>query len=336
MNNGHTMNDTFKPTIGYIGLGVMGAPMAANLLQAGYRVVVHDVRPEAAAPHMHAGAIWAQTPRDLSLQSDVIFSCLPSLQAIEQVVLGEDGVCAGIRPGAAFLEMSTSTKELVHRLHAAVAERGAHMLDAPISGGASGAKTRRMAIWVGGEESVFLRVQPVLQALADHPAHVGEIGAGLVTKLIHNCAMQSAQAAIAEAFVLGVKTGLKPLELWRALRQGVVGRRRTFDDLFAQFLVGEYDGNTTAPLWVVDKDVQSACQLALDFGVPMRFANLALADIQEAVHRGWSQRDCRSVMLLPQERVGIEIKVDREDIQNALREDPPAPTDVKFGAGALV
>lgn len=325
------MDSTPLPTIGYIGLGVMGAPMATNLLQAGYRVVVHDLRPEAAAPHLDAGGVWAQTPRELAAQCDVVFSCLPSLEAIEHVVCGADGVCAGLRPDSVFLEMSTSTSELVQRIAAAVAACGAHMLDAPISGGAGGAQSRRMAIWVGGEESAFQRVQPVLRAMADHTAHVGAVGAGLATKLVHNCAMQSAQAAIAESFVLGVKAGLKPLELWRALRQGVLGRRRTFDDLFAQFLVGEYDGNTTAPLWVVDKDVQSACQLGLELGVPMRFAHLALADIQEAVQRGWSQRDCRSVMLLPQERVGVDIRVDREGIRGVLRDDPPAPSDVRFG-----
>ncbi len=333
LNDCYTMNDNSRPTVGYIGLGVMGAPMAANLLKAGYRVIVSDVRREAAARHIEAGAIWADTPREVAAQGDVIFSCLPSLKAIESVALGEDGVCAGIRRGSAFFEMSTSTHELVNLLHAAFAERGVHMLDAPISGGAGGAQSRRMAIWCGGEERIFQRYLPVLKAMADHPSHVGEVGAGLVTKLVHNCAMQSMQAAIAEVFVLGVKTGLEPLKLWRALRQGVAGRRRTFDDLFAQFLVGEYDGGTTAPLWVVDKDVRSASQLALEFGVPLRFAHLALADIQEAINRGWSPRDCRAVMLLPQERAGIAIRVDREEIQEVLREDPPAPTDIKFGAG---
>ena len=175
-------------------------------------------------------------------QSEVIFSCLPSVQAIESVALGEDGVCAGIRRGSAFFEMSTSTHELVKRLHAAFAERGAHMLDAPISGGARGAASKRLAIWVGGDKSVFERYQPVLKAMADHPDHIGDVGTGLVTKLVHNCAMQSTQAAIAEVFILGVKAGADPLSLWRAIRQGVVGRRRTFDDLFDEFLAPNSTG----------------------------------------------------------------------------------------------
>lgn len=325
------MNDSSKATVGYIGLGKMGGPMASNLCKAGYRVFVHDINRAAARPQLEAGATWAESPRALAEQCDLIFSCLPSLEAVESVALGDDGVCAGIRPGSTFMEMSTSTHALVKRLHAAFAERGAHMLDAPISGGVSGAHDKRMAIWVGGDESVFTRHEPVLKAMADHPTHVGDIGAGLVIKLIHNCAMQSTQAAIAEVFVLGAKAGVEPLKLWRALRQSVVGRRRTFDDLFAQFLPANYDSNVTAPLWVLDKDMRSISELALDLGVPMRFANLALADIQEAVHRGWSERDMRTMMLLPQERAGVEIKVDRAGIDVVLRDDPPAPTDVKFG-----
>ena len=183
--------------------------------------------------------------------------------------------------------MSTSTLELVKRLHAAFAERGAHMLDAPISGGARGAASKRLAIWVGGDKTVFQRCEPVLKAMADHPDHIGDVGTGLVTKLVHNCAMQSTQAAIVEVFVLGVKAGADPLSLWRAIRQGVVGRRRTFDDLFDEFLARDFERNT-APLWVIYKDMQSANGLALDLGVPLRMANLALADIQEAMQRGWA------------------------------------------------
>lgn len=324
------MNDSSRSTVGYIGLGTMGAPMALNLLKAGYRVVVNDIRREAAAVHVQSGAIWADTPRALAEQCEIVFSCLPSLDAIETVALGEDGVCAGVRPATAFFEMSTSTRELVKRLHASFAERGAHMLDAPVTGGAKGAEDKRLSIYVGGDEAVFQRHEPVLKAIAEHPMYVGELGAGLIVKLIHNCAIQTTQAAIAEGFILGVKAGIDPLKLWRALRQSLAGRRRTFDDLFAQFLIGEYD-RTTAPLWIVLKDMRGVTELALDLGVPLRFAHLALADIQEAANRGWSNRDVRSVMLLPQERVGVDIKVEPVQIDEVLRADPPAPSDVKFG-----
>ncbi len=321
-----------KPVVGFIGLGNMGAAMVPNLQKAGYQVVVNDVKREATEGPVNEGAILADTPRAVAEQAEVIFSCLPSPQVVEDVALGADGVLEGIRPGHAFFEMSTSTHELVQRLHAAFAGRGAHMLDAPISGGARAAGSRRLAIWVGGDQALFERYEPVLKAMADHCTHVGDVGAGLVTKLVHNCATQTTQAAIAEVFALGVKAGAKPLSLWRAIRQGMVGRRRTFDDLIDEFLPGNYD-QTQAQLRIVHKDMLSATDLAREIGVPMRIANLALADIQEAMARGWSERDCRSVMLLPQERVGIEIKVETAEIREVLRQDPPAATDAKYGAG---
>jgi 3-hydroxyisobutyrate dehydrogenase-like beta-hydroxyacid dehydrogenase len=324
------MSEQSKPTVGFIGLGIMGAAMASNLQKAGYRLLVNDVRCEAATPHLQAGALWADTPRVIAEQCEVIFSCLPSMPAIEAVALGPDGVLAGIRAGHAFFEMSTSSPDLVKRLHAAFAERRAHMLDAPISGGARGAQRARLAIWVGGEKSVFQRYEPVLKAMGDRPVHVGAAGAGLVTKLVHNCTSQATQAAIAEIFVLGVKAGAEPLALWQAVRQGSIGRRRTFDGLIDQFLPGSYD-SPQAALRIIHKDMMIATDIARDLGVPMRFANLALADIQEAMNRGWAERDCRSVMLLPQERVGVHIKVDLADIQEVLRMDPAAQSDTKYG-----
>lgn len=324
------MNKEAKPIVGFVGLGIMGDPMSRNLMKAGYRLVVHDKRREAAAGLIEAGATWADTPRALAEQTEVMFSCLPGLPEIEAVALGSDGIGAGIRRGHAYFEMSTNTPELVKRLHACFADRGAHMLDAPISGGATGAQRGRLAIWVGGDKAVFERYEPVLRAMGDCPTHVGAIGAGLVTKLVHNCAAEAMQAALAEAFVLGVKAGAEPLSLWQAIRQGAVGRRRTFDGLIDQFLPANYD-QPQAALRVTYKDMTIATELGRELGVPMRFAHLSLADTTEAMNRGWVGRDCRSVMLLPQERAGVKIAVDPAAIKEVLRRDPAAPTDTRHG-----
>ena len=151
-----------------------------------------------------------------------------------------------------------------------------------------------------------------------------------MTKLVHNCASQSMQAALAEVFVMGVKAGAEPVALWKAIRQGATGRRRSFDGLVDEFLPGSYD-TPSAALRIVHKDTMAATALARDFGVPMRFANLALADLVEAMNRGWAERDARSVMLLPQERAGVQIQGDPAEIKAVLDADPPAPTDTRRG-----
>jgi 3-hydroxyisobutyrate dehydrogenase-like beta-hydroxyacid dehydrogenase len=199
--------------------------------------------------------------------------------------LGPDGVLAGARAGAAFFEMSTNTLDVVRRLHAAFLEKGCHMLDAPISGGAAGARSGRLAIWVGGDAETFERCKPAVEAMADNVSHLGRSGAGLVAKLVHNCASQAMQAALAEVFVMGVKAGAEPVALWQAIRRGSIGRRRTFDGLVDEFLPGSYNAPSAA-LRIVHKDMMAATALARDVVAPMPFANLALADLMEAMNRG--------------------------------------------------
>lgn len=320
-----------QPVIGYIGLGIMGGPMALHLLDAGHRVVVNDLDPEVASVHLGRGAIWAETPAALAAQCDVVFTCLPSLDVIRQVALGPEGLLEGIAAGAALFEMSTNLRDLLQTLHAAFLAKGAHVLDAPVSGGALGAQRGQMGIWVGGDRATYDRYEAILRIMGDRPIHVGDLGAGLVTKLVHNCSSQAIQAAIAEVFTLGVRAGAEPAALWAAIRQGSIGRRRTFDGLVDEFLPAHYDPPHAA-LRVIEKDLQIATQLGRELRVPMRFANLALADVYEAMNRGWADRDARSVMLLPQERAGVHIQVDPATINDILRRDPAAPTDTKRGS----
>jgi 3-hydroxyisobutyrate dehydrogenase-like beta-hydroxyacid dehydrogenase len=303
--------------IGFIGLGTMGASMAANLQKTGHRLVVHDVRREAAAPHEAAGAVWVSAPRHVAESAEVVFTSLPGPPEVEAVALAPDGLLAAMRPGNAYFDLSTNSPTLVRRIHAAFAERGAHMLDAPVSGGPRGAKTGKLALWVGGERAVFDRHKGLLDAMGDQARYIGPIGAGTVAKLVHNCAGYAIQAVLAEVFSLGVKGGVEPLALFEAVRQGAVGRRRTFDALVDQFLPGIYDPPAFA-LRLAHKDVALATALGRELGVPMRLANLALEEMTEAMNRGWDGRDSRVAMLLQQERAGVEIKVDPERLRRAM------------------
>jgi 3-hydroxyisobutyrate dehydrogenase-like beta-hydroxyacid dehydrogenase len=303
--------------VGFVGLGTMGGRMATNLQKAGYKLVVHDLHRQAASHHLNAGAIWAETPRALASQADVIFSSLPEPADVEAVALGPDGLTAGIKPGAAYFDLSTNAPSVVKKLHAAFAEKGAHMLDAPVSGGPAGAASRKLAIWVGGDEAAFKAYKTVLDAMGDKAAYIGAIGSATVAKLVHNMSGYAVVCALAETFAMGVKAGVEPLALWQAVRQGAAGRRFTFDALIDQFLPGTYDPPAFS-LKLAHKDVSLANALGRELGVPMRLCNLTLAEMTEAMGRGWGGRDSRVVMKLSQERAGVDIAVDAERMREAL------------------
>jgi 3-hydroxyisobutyrate dehydrogenase-like beta-hydroxyacid dehydrogenase len=306
--------------IGFIGLGLMGSSMALNARAGGHELAVHDLRRDAAAPHLAAGAKWADTPRLAAEGAEVVFTSLPGPREVESVALADDGLLAGMRQGAAWFDLTTNSPSLIRRLHETFTARGPHLLDAPVSGGPLGAKTRKLALWVGGDRAVFDRHKAVLDAIGDQAMYVGPIGAGSVAKLVHNCAGYAIQAALAEVFTLGVKGGVEPLALWQAVRQGALGRRRTFDRLADQFLANSYEPPQFT-LRLAHKDMTLATELGRELGVPMRVANLALAEMTEAMNRGWSERDSRVSMVLQNERAGVEIAVPKAKIREAQERD---------------
>jgi 3-hydroxyisobutyrate dehydrogenase-like beta-hydroxyacid dehydrogenase len=314
--------------VGFVGLGMMGKFMAANLQEKGFDLVVHDLNKAAAQPHIAAGAAWADTPKALGEAVDVVFSSLPGPPEVEAVALGENGLLAGMSKDGAYFDLSTNSPTIVRRIHAIFAEKGVHMLDAPVSGGPHGAESGKLALWIGGPEAVYNKYKTVLDAIGDRANYIGDIGAGSVAKLVHNCSGYAMQCALAEVFTLGVKAGVEPLALWEAVRQGAQGRRRTYDGLINQFLPGEYDPADFA-LRLAHKDVSLATALGREIGVPMRMANLALEEMTEAMNRGWGNRDSRSPMILQLERAGVEIAVDKDDIRAALERDGAANDNPK-------
>jgi 3-hydroxyisobutyrate dehydrogenase len=314
--------------IGFIGLGIMGSRMAGNLQNAGHQLVVHDLRKDAAAPLIAAGAAWADTPRAVAEQAELIFTSLPEPPDVEQVAFTPDGLLAGIRRDAAWFDLSTNWPKLVKQLSVAFADKGAHMLDAPVSGGPQGAASRKLAIWVGGEKAAFDRHKTALDAIGDQARHIGSIGSATVAKLVHNMSGYAVVCALAETFAMGVKAGVEPLALWEAVRQGAGGRRYTFDGLIDQFLPGTYDPPAFS-LKLAHKDVGLATALGRELGLPMRICELAYAEMTEAINRGWAGRDSRVVMLLEQERAGIEIKVDADRLKEALAKPFPGAPQTK-------
>ncbi len=306
--------------IGFIGLGTMGAFMAANLQKSQYKLVVTDMRKEAAKGHLENGAEWADSPKAIAEQCDVVFTSLPGPPEVESVVFGENGILAGAHKGMAYFDLSTNSQALMRRVNAALAEKGAFGFDAPVSGGPKGAQSGKLAIWVGGDKGVFDQHKKVLDAIGDQAAYIGPIGSATVAKLVHNMAGYAIQTAMAEVMTMGVKAGMDPVDLWAAIRQGALGRRRTFDRIADQFLPGKYDPPAFA-LKLAHKDVTLAVQMGRELGVPMRFCNLTLEEMNEARNRGWDHRDSRVPMLLQAERAGVKMEADPARIQAILDAD---------------
>ena len=305
--------------VGFIGLGMMGRGMAANLQKAGYELVVNDLTRQAASQHLENGAIWAATPRSLAETCDVVFTSLPTPGDVEAVCNGEEGLAAGFRRGAAWFDLSTNAVDVVRRLHDALAGQGVDFLDAPISGGPAGAVSGKLAIWVGGDKAAFDRHRDVLAAMADQARYIGPIGAGSIAKLSHNLASTALASLLAEVVTVGVKAGVEPLPLWEAIRQGSAGRQNTFEIFGTRVLPGQFETPSFA-LRLLHKDVALALQLGREVGVPMRLANLAYQEITEAINRGWGGRDSMSFTQLQQERAGIAPIAVPIDKINAVKE----------------
>jgi len=303
--------------VGFIGLGTMGGSMALNAQKGGHTLVVHDMRKEAGTPHVDAGARWADTVAEVGRSAEVVLTSLPGPKEVEAVA---EGLIEAMPAGSAWFDLSTNSPTVVRRLHERFAKKGIAVLDAPVSGGPSGAKSGKLALWVGGERDVFDRFRPVLDAIGDQVLYIGSIGAGSVAKLVHNCAGYAMQLALVEVFTMGVKAGVEPLALWAAIRQGALGRKRSFDRIGDQFLQGKFDPPNFA-LALAHKDVTLATELGREVGVPMRLANLTYAEMTEALNRGWEKRDSRSYLLLQEERAGLDIKVPLAEIEAVLKRD---------------
>jgi 3-hydroxyisobutyrate dehydrogenase len=295
----------------------MGGSMALNAQKGGHTLVVHDMRKETATRHVDAGARWADTVAEVGRSSEVVLTSLPGPKEVEAVA---DALIDAMPAGSAWFDLSTNSPTVVRRLHERFAKKGIAVLDAPVSGGPSGAKSGKLALWVGGERAVFDKFRAVLDCIGDQVRYIGPIGAGSIAKLVHNAAGYAIHCAVAEVFTMGVKAGVEPLALWSAIRQGALGRKRTFERMADNFLQGKFDPPEFA-LNLAFKDVTLATELAREMGVPMRLVTLAHAEMGEAMNRGWGAKDSRVFLLLQEERARVDIKVPAADIQAVVERE---------------
>jgi 2-hydroxy-3-oxopropionate reductase len=209
--------------IGFIGLGIMGKPMAKNLLKAGYKLTVFDINNEVVREVAAAGANEGKSAADVAAQSDLIITMLPNSPEVEQVVLGNDGVLATAQPGTILVDMSSIAPLVSRKLSDELNAKGIVMLDAPVSGGEPKAIDGSLAIMVGGPEEAFNKVKDVLSAMGSSVKLVGDIGSGNVTKLANQIIVALNIAAMSEAMVLATKAGVDPEKVYQAIRGGLAG-----------------------------------------------------------------------------------------------------------------
>jgi 3-hydroxyisobutyrate dehydrogenase len=303
--------------IGFIGLGTMGSRMAANLIKHGHSLIINDMLRANAQPLIALGAQWAATPAALGSEVDVVFLSLPGPPQVHEVLTGENGLNASLRAGSAVFDFSTNAPRVIRELHAELAKNELIFLDAPVSGGPTGAASGKLVIWTSGDEVTFKKYAPVLSCMSDDVQFLGAVGAASVAKLVHNCMGYMFNSAIAEVFSMGVKAGVEAPTLFKALRSGAMGRRRTFDGLPTHFLSGAYEPAKFS-LKLAHKDVTLANELGREVDLDMQFATLTLAQMTEALDRGWGDKDSRIAMLLAQEQAGVDVRCDPDTLKDIL------------------
>jgi 2-hydroxy-3-oxopropionate reductase len=253
-----------QPSIGFIGLGIMGRPMARNLLAAGYTVVVHDVVAAAVDELVNAGASAAATAREVAATTDVLITMVPDSPEVEAVYLGPDGAFEALRPGWLAIDMSSIAPRTARLLAARAAEAGAAMLDAPVSGGDKGAIAGTLSIMVGGPEDAFERARPIFEVLGKTIVRVGDAGAGQVVKACNQVVVALVIEAVAEGLLLGAKAGVDPERIVEVL-QGGLASTRVLEMRKANMLEGKFDPGFRIRLHI--KDLRNALDLARESGV---------------------------------------------------------------------
>ena len=296
--------------IGFIGLGKMGSGMASNILKAGYALMVNDLRLEAANQLIEKGAVWAETPKVLARQCEIICSSLPGPKEVEEICLGRNGLIEGLRPGTVYIDLSTNSPTLVRSIYATFKEKEADVLDSPVSGGPEGARSGKLVIMVGGDEAVFQKCKPVLSAIGQNVVYTGKIGSGSLCKLMHNAIIFGINGIVAECLTAGVKAGVEPRALWQAIVGGAAGRGLVFSSVLpSAYLEGQFDPPHFA-LNLAFKDLNLATSVGRDFNVPMPLAEMVRQDMITAINQGLGGKDFTAALLIQEERAGgVKVRI---------------------------
>ncbi len=285
-----------KPKVGFIGLGNMGGPMAANIARAGYSLVVFDLNKEAYARLAGLEAAPVGSLKEVAAQSDVVFTSLPTVEASEAVWLGEEGVVAAAREGQVFVELSTVDPGLITRIGRRAAAKKALFVDAGVSGGVKKAAEGTLTIMAGGAREAFKKAQPIFGAIGQKIYHVGDLGAGMVVKLINNAIAHINVVAFLECVSVGLKAGVDVETLYEVISQGT-GTSRQFETRFKNKVMKK-DYQAGMKLDLVYKDSQLMQDLAAQVGVPIFLTSVSHQIFEMGRAKGFGEMDYAVLMRL--------------------------------------
>ena len=291
--------------IGFIGLGIMGKPMARNILKAGYPLVAYNRTPAKARALEVEGATLCTSPREVAQRSDVLFTMVSDSPAVEKVVLGEQGVAEGGRAGMVVVDMSSISPIVTMRIAAKLMDQGIEMLDAPVSGGEEGAINGTLSIMVGGKPEVFQRIRPVFQKMGKNVIHVGENGAGQTCKLCNQIVVGIAIEAVGEALVFAMKAGVDPRKVREALLGGFA-QSRVLDLHGQRMLDRNFEPGGKARFH--QKDMENALSAAREFRVSLPGTALVVQMWNALAALGREELDHSALVTILEDLAGTEVR----------------------------
>jgi 3-hydroxyisobutyrate dehydrogenase-like beta-hydroxyacid dehydrogenase len=299
--------------IGFVGLGTIGGTIVRNIHKAGHSLMVYDILSEAVRPHVEAGARPAGTPVEVARQCQVVFTSLPGPREVEDVALGPNGLLKGVHDGSVYVDLSSSSPDLIRRIEAEFRLRGAEVMDAPLIVGKDGIANRSVEVLASGTAGAYHAMKPLFDTFSDTVVYTGELGTGTVIKLAHNLVRRGIGLAIGEGMVLGAKTGVDPELLRDCMCWGLEVQLHQLKKTFSETIFkGNYEAQASFDIALSRKDVGLATALGRQHNVPMPIAALVEQTMVQAINRGWSHQSTASLFRLQEEAAGIEVRKRRE------------------------
>ena len=292
-------------TIGFIGLGNLGSAIAQNIQNAGYPMVVYDIREGATKPLLKEGSRLAGAPDEVASLSDVTFTSLPGPREVEDVTLGLHGVVNGIKEGGIYVDLSTSRPSLIRRIGEIFEEKSVKVLDAPVLTSPATAADRQVVVMPSGDREVYQKLRPLFDSFADTVVYQGPLGMGSTCKLVNNMITLAVRQVVAEGLTLGVKAGLDLDSLMEAGNRMVLGHQE--EGLRKTVFRGQFDPPSFRQA-LARKDIGLANELGRELNVPMPVANLVEQISIQIGNRGWGDMDTHVIYRLQEEMAGVEIR----------------------------